>query len=87
MKLEYLVLLLTSASDTAVPAKTDVLDRCKGAGVSGHVKSQSIERPPDQGLRVVPIGLLPSPLSSPGGLRMAGTPTLLSDRARMSFTA
>jgi len=41
--------------------QTDVLDRCKGASVSGHVKSPTLGRPPDQGMRVVPSGFCHPP--------------------------
>jgi len=69
MKLEYLMLLQTSASDAAALAKTDVLDRCEGASVFGHVKSQSIERPPNQGTRVVPSGIFAIPNKQPRRLK------------------
>jgi len=57
----YLQILRLSADDAAAPAVKIVLCRCDGASVSGQVKSQIMERPPDQGMRVEPSDLIPSP--------------------------
>ena len=71
-KFVYLVIFQISATDTAPPARNTVLGRCKGASVSGEVKSHTSRRPPDQGISVEPSGLLPSPQTRASGSKIVG---------------
>jgi len=68
----------TSAADAAAPAWKVVFARCKGASVSGRVKSQTNDLSPDQGTSVMPSGFLLSPLRSSGGSSLPGHNTAKS---------
>src|ERR1700743_3319986 len=63
----YLLFLRASALIAAAPAASELCLRCDGSKVSGQVKSHTRYLPLDQGSRVAPSGVLPSPLSIRGG--------------------
>ena len=70
----YFLLFRSSASDAALPACIADLMMLEGAKVSVTVASHTRHFPRLYGRRVIPSGRLPSPLFSPVGSRVDGTP-------------
>ena len=81
----YLVCLRASALSAADPAACMGEDKCEGAKVSGHVKSQIKYWPLCQGSRVAPSGLFKSLRSRRGGSSSAWVSTERMDLRMTSF--